>query len=162
PSIYCYKVVFNEVNDKPMAVLRVDVTSESIFDAINSVEFGKLGVVFVAKTNGNLIYFNENSRKGLGNFKERVSRIAAHGGDEGSLITNVDGKDEFLVFSKKNKLGWYVIGALPQSELNEKANTIRNFIVILSVFVLLIELIIVSLFSGLISKRIIKLSHTID
>lgn len=161
-SIYCYKAIMNEVNNKPLAVLRVDVNSESIFNAINSVKFGKSGVVFVVKENGNLVYFNRNSKQNLGNFKERISKIVAHGGDEGSLIANIDGISEFLVFSRNNKLGWYVIGALPHKELKEKSESIKDFIIVAAALICLMALGIVFLFSGLLSKRIIKLSYAIN
>lgn len=162
PTIYCYKAVFNDLNYRPLAVLRMDISLENIFDAINSVKFGKSGVVFVAKENGNLIYFNNKSRLNLGDFKAKIAEVVARKESEGSFTADIDGSREFLVFNKKNRLGWYVIGSIPQKELYEKADSIRNFIVLVSCLVCAIALIIAFCFSSLLTKRMTVLSHAID
>ena len=160
-TIYCYKAVFNDVSYKPLAVLRTDIASENVFEAINSVRFGKYGTVFVAKENGNLIFFNKDSKINLGNFKSKIAKVAAREEIEGSFIADIDGVNEFLVYSKRNKLGWYIIGSIPQSELKEKADSIRNFITVLSLVVCIFALIVAFLFSSLLTRRMTKMSKAI-
>lgn len=162
PTTYCYKAVFNDLNYRPLAVLRMDISSEYIFDAINSVKFGKSGVVFVAKENGNLIYFNNKNKLNMGNFKAKIAEVVAKNESQGSFTASIDGANEFLVFNKRSKLGWYIIGSIPQRELNEKANSIRNFIILASFLICIIALIIAFWFSSLLTKRMTVFSHAID
>lgn len=161
-SIYCYTAVFNEKNLSPLAILRLDVDREKVFSAIKTVAFGKSGVVFAAKDNGDLIYYNPSKKQYLGDFKSKIKSVVLKGENKGAFTATIDGNKEFLVFSKNNKLGWYVIGSIPQKEYEKKTDVIRNFIVLLSVMLCIVGFISTFLFSSLVTKRITRLSNMID
>ena len=161
-TIYCYKPIFNETDGSPLAILRMDIYSEDIFSLIDTVSFGKNGVAFVAKGNGNLIYYSKESTGKLGDFKSKIAAIVAKGSQEGSFTINIDGINQFLVFNKNNNLGWYIIGDIPQEEINQKANSIRNYIIIIALIICIIALGIAFLFSNLLSKRLKMLSKQIS
>jgi two-component system, sensor histidine kinase YesM len=162
PTIYCYTAVFDQMDRKPLAIIRFDVSTDTIFNAVNRFTYGKSGVVFIAKENGDLIYYNIAKESELGNVRSKISKVVASGEYEGSMTADIDGEKEFLVFSKKNKLGWYVIQSIPQEELKAKTNEIRNYITILSLIICIFGGLSAFYFSALITKRLTMLSKNID
>jgi two-component system sensor histidine kinase YesM len=162
PLLSCYSTVFNDLDQRPMAILRLDVSTQRIFSSIDTVTFGKSGMVFTAKDTGDLIYYDSSKKQYLGDYASKISEVVAKGDRKGAFTATIGGQQEFLVYSNNNKLGWYVIGSMPQKEFKEKTNGIRDFIFVLSLGLCTLGFIGTFLFSKLVTKRITMLSKAID
>ena len=161
-NLYCYTAVFNNVRNNPLAILRMDVDKNKIFQALDTVTLGKEGVVFVVKDDGSLIYRNKDSGDQELNSREKLEAVKALGQTEGVLKTKLNGKKEFLVFSCDNALNWYVIGSLPSSEFVHKTNQVRNFILVVSSFLWVLGLTFSYFFAESVTERITSLGNVMD
>ncbi len=85
PAVYCYKALYDDARLKPIAIIRMDVTMQSVFSGIEAERLSKNlpGEFFVANTNANIISSSADVRLGLYQYKSRVQEAVKRREEQG-------------------------------------------------------------------------------
>lgn len=163
-----YGLVFYQRFMKTDAVLVMDVSMDTIEEALAGMDFGKGSYKAIVTQDGReIIYQNiikdgnsvqqpvdKNLFVGKKFYEESVEEKAV-----GSKEVRVDGKKYLYVYAPVGKTGIMTCGLIPYSNITAEANSIRNITIIL-----VLLSVVVALFVGnSIARRITKeLTYTVD
>jgi two-component system sensor histidine kinase YesM len=161
PTIYCYRPVYSAADNMLSAVIRVDYSAEKIFSIVQSTQFGDSGSLVVANQNGTLIY-HDPTQTPAGGIRALIANVIAQKQKKGAILKNVNGQNIYQVFNNDNKLGWYVIGNISQTEVASKANELVGFLLVIAAIVCGLAIASAFVFSKSLTRRIVRLRDIIS
>lgn len=152
-TITISKAVFN--NGKKTGVVGIDLNLGILSTQINNMKIGETGSVFALYKNGDTIIHKNTDFLGkdlTGKYKfiGEILRMK-----NGMLDYELNGEN-FSVVRTLDEYGWTLAGTIGYSEIWNKINSIRNFILALFAFMVLLILAAAWLLSRSISAPIIR------
>ncbi len=164
PSVYCFTVLYDDSTLKPLAVLRMDVTMESVFSGLEAEKEKRSlpGEFFVANANANIIYSSAGQRLRLNQYKARVQSVVAQGDEEGYFLFNSPYESPEYICYQKNNLDWYTIYRIPTSTLFSNITQIGNYTLVTTLTFLCATVAAAILLIYISTKRLLVLSSDIS
>ncbi len=163
PAVYCYKVLYEDTVQTPIAILRMDVTADSLFSGLKAerVNQGLPGEFFVANANGNVIYSSAIQRLGLYQYKSRIEELIKLGDDQGYFIYESPRSESEYICYQKNNMDWYTIYRVPKETLFANITDIRNSSMLITLTFLVITLAAAVLLIHISTRRLLGLAADI-
>lgn len=139
-------------------VVGIDITLSDLSNKVSQVKIGENGFTTIIDASGNVISSNNKDLIGKTSKDENLINEVVK-----ANITNISIKGEkFHTYTLKNAETNYTIAAfIPDSEFNEKAENLRNIILIISLIFLIIAIIIGNTFGIKLSNSIKNVVQTI-
>lgn len=160
-SITYAKTIKDQETGDIIGVAGMDIKLDDLAANVSDIKMGETGYAIITDIDGRIITHKDTSMLGKDLKAENWGQEAINSGKNG-LLETIDGK-QYMIYSYKNiETGWTIIGFIPIIEFNAKINNVRNFVLVLSIFVLAVAIIIGSIFSNSITKPIVSLVGTFD
>lgn len=141
-----------------LGVIKVDVEPSILSASQNSLNLGKTGYLFVVNDEGYIVYHSDLDQVGQAVAHDIFEKIKA--GNTDSFETTLDSKDMLAVYSKSEESKWTFIAVIPKAELYETSNVIKNWILIISILVIIIGIVISIFTTRQITKPISEIIKT--
>lgn len=120
PTYGMAKLIHQEVKESEY-ILVFEIKSSLLRDSLKSITIGESGRVVMVNGKDTLIESPDLENIG----KQHVIELPKeHAGISGNFLTNQNGQDELVVYSKSAKTGWYLVGSAPIRELLESTDRI--------------------------------------
>ncbi|QTL96660.1 HAMP domain-containing protein [Iocasia frigidifontis] len=150
------------INGEFIGVIGMDFSFNDIQNTINAVKSYQTGFAYLMNEKTEFIvhpeYDNTESLYSLG-LTGAAEEI--QGNNSGIFINKDQGKELYNSYAKLSN-GWIMVIAAPRSEVFAKISSLRNFILIITIIILIISAIIMYLLGNSIARPINELARIID
>jgi len=152
----------------PLGIILIDANLNLIQNFCNSVKLNHDGIIFIANQHNNFVFhagYNIDSDKFDNDYYKNLYNNIFFNADvqpSGYFGTRINQKDYQVVFQTMNKAPWKVFAVTPYENIINEANTIRDLIVFISLLSLILVTIISIFLSRRITRPIIKLRESMD
>lgn len=150
------------INGKFVGTVGMDYGFNDIKNTISDIKSYQTGFAYLMNDKTEFIvhpeYNNNESLNSLG-FTETAKEIK--GNNSGIFINKDQGKELYNSYAKLSN-GWIMAIAAPKREVFAKIISLRNFIIIVTIVILIISTIIMYLLGNSIARPITNLSRVID
>lgn len=145
------KAIKEQGTNNLVGVVGVDIALDTLSDIVQSIKIGEKGYVVVIDSEGKIIAHKDKGL--LGKTTKDVKWISEALNSKNNNVTVTIDKQKYIGLVKKNEnTNWNVIGLIPQKEINDKTNAIRN----ISILLFAIAIIIAVTAGGIFSNRLIN------
>jgi len=128
---------------KEIGLVKINYPTEVLRDAIEKIGFGQTGKVFLLTQDGTSV-LNQELLEKEEVLRTGLSQLNARYLDQTSGVFPVkqDGITYLLFFRKLPAQNWFILGEVPEKELYQKIDIIRQTMLLVSVFLLLIVILV--------------------
>lgn len=143
-SAYIRNIPFYASKDNRQAILAVNIKEQALFDLIcNTDSYGYNGKTFIINKNG-IVVSHSDREKVADNIEndKNIRRLLSMGG-EGMFDTVVDGKKSVLSFVSSKYNDWIYVSVVSIDTLYQKSNQMKNFLVVICMLLLGLNIITV-------------------
>lgn len=127
--------------DQVSGVLIVDVAEKTVMDILSDLNLTKQNNIYLVDSGGKIVAHADKAL--IGKLMPENLHAAVAQGNDGKGKIQVNGKNEYVVYSTMNPTGWKVVAQVPTSEISErvKLNQITSIATLLGVFALFLVLV---------------------
>ena len=123
-----YRFNRETLEQEPLALLLVNYNPDEIYDHVSHVNLGENAYIMVLDARGRYLYHPD--RQMLGETAE-AAFYATLTGTQGTMTETVNGVNMSVSYSRSDMSGWTVVGLVPISTLNAKAQPIQRAVIVM-------------------------------
>lgn len=163
-GINILSTITNIQNQKKMGTLIISINEKSLSSIYNNVDIGKGSDIFIVDSNGKIISSKDKNMLNK-NYSDKNLMLLLNGNEnkinsmkqelkQSNRVYNIgSGNNKYLIcYSPIKDTGWYIIGKIPYSYLNQQTKSIAIYVIIIGLITIILALIV----SILISKSITR------
>jgi two-component system, response regulator YesN len=145
-------------DDIARGVMVVNLNQQVFQDLVSKGNLGSFSVSLIIDGKGNIISHPESSMINM-NLEEEayVKAIIQSSKKTGDMLEKVDGKQSLITYMKSDRFGWSFIGITEYEKLIDKARTLKRFIYLLTLFLIVLGIITGGFFTNVFYKPIRRL-----
>ncbi|UVI33660.1 cache domain-containing sensor histidine kinase [Paenibacillus spongiae] len=145
------KALRNKFN-KVYGIVSFEINSSYMFNQIDHLDLFPEGNVYVLDQSGLLVY-RQNSRvaERVGDPYRLYSKLT---GNSGSFTETIDGVPYFIVYDKSTEGNWTLVGATPMRGALSITKDVRDYILVLSILLIVIGFVVIYGMSYFFTKRL--------
>lgn len=155
PVISCTRAILNNDNDI-VGAIGLDASLKVLSDMVGNIKLGKSGYIVLAEEDGTILANPKHLDYNFKKFSElkntEYHELLKHAGE--TIEKKIDDETYQIQVRKLEKLGWYVLGFVPQSEITDVAYGVFPVISIVTVILLIVFLGYAKFFSDSLLKII--------
>jgi methyl-accepting chemotaxis protein len=149
-------------NGKPIGVLCIDISLDSIMDSVKNMKFGKNGYFFICDNLGEIMAHPNNDMIGI-DIPSKELRNKITEGSSNTLEFSNNNKNKFAVFTdvKNSNFNWKIIGLISQKEKKLVSNQLLKHICFYGLIIMIMSILIFMFIIKSITKNLNSLVTTI-
>ena len=142
-------VDIESLQEKPAAIMLVNYSVDNLHEDFVQLDLGEGAYMIIVDTHNRLIFHSDERLIGSRISVAFLTQLTAN---EGAFISEVEGQEMFVTYSKSDVSDWSLISLVPLDNLTASANSIRNT----TMLILAASFIFISLIAIVISRTVVE------
>ena len=156
-KIWASKALRNRVNNSIYGIISLEITPDYLFGQLKNLELLKTGNTYVIDDQGN-IFFKQDELQ----LKQGKTRLEHYPNDwtESSGFTKqkLNREDFIVIHDKMKNRNWTLVGEIPLESVPLISVEVKNYIIKLSIWLIILGFIVIYIISNFFTKRLVKLT----
>jgi len=143
-----------------VGVVSLDVSLETLTDALSSIKIGQHGYAVVLDKNLTILTHPNSEQVGVTLPITEIADAIAAGEAHAEYV--FDGTTKFTTIRQVEEYGWYILGTVDESEIADNSKSILTLLVVIGCIALVIALIISFVFSKSLTNNVKKVLNNME